>query len=426
MTRWTIREWERIATIPEPAALRLAAAARASTLAGSNGSGVLEHTRKDLRARGVVGMVSASGCQLEILPKIEGGDEAALPEDATLRRRLVHMLAIARDLPIDAGALAHLGRQHETILEILIRLFCNRLADAVRHGLPRRYIGAEEDLPVLRGRLDVTRQFSVLAASPQHLACRFDMLSPDIPLNQAMKAAVTRLAGIAQAPDNQTALRALTFCYADIADIPPAAVRWDAIVLDRTNERWRSLVALARLLLGDRHQDTSSGPTEGHALLFDMNKLFEEFIARLLRRAVAGRGSRVIVQGGHKNCLYDGEKGLFRTRPDIIIRNADGVRLIIDTKWKAIASQIDDPKQGVAQADVYQLMAYGQLYDCPHMMLLYPHHRALGPVELCRNLDIAPRDGRSRLSVATVDVTSSIVNISNRLDALVASRTNAT
>ena len=51
--------------------------------------------------------------------------------------------------------------------------------------------------------------------------------------------------------------------------------------------------------------------------------------------------------------------------------------MVIDTKWKRIAARIDDPKQGVSQADVYQMMAYGRLYGCPSLMLLYPHHGRL-------------------------------------------------
>lgn len=425
MTRWSIREWGRIATIPEPAAQRLSAAARASVFAGADGTGVLEHTRKDLRAKGIVGVIAVPGCQLEILPKIDGRDDADEPETATLRRRLVHMLAIARDLPIDAGAMARLGWQRETILEILIRLFCGRLAEAVRHGLPRRYIAAEDDLPVLRGRLDVTRQFSVHAASPQRLACQFDALSPDIALNQAMKAAITLLSRLAQAPDNQAALRTLAFLYADITDISPPALRWDAIALDRTNARWHALVALARLLLGERHQHTSTGPADGHALLFEMNTLFEEYIARLLKRSLTGSGLQVIVQGGHRDCLHDGETGLFRTRPDIIIRHGKRIVLVIDTKWKRLAPRMDNPKQDISQADVYQLMAYGQLYDCPHLLLLYPHHHALGSNELCRDYTVAPKDGGRRLSVATVDITSGTAGVMQRLAELVPDQSNA-
>ncbi|MBZ8134396.1 McrC family protein [Afifella sp. IM 167] len=409
MIRRTIREWERIAygsddaEIPETQADRLAAVARASVFSDRGGEGVLEHGRKGLRARGVVGVIAAPDCQLEILPKIEGGGETAV-SDVTRRARLIHMLAVTYDLPIEAGAMTQLGWQHETVLELLIRLFCGKLTDAVRRGMPRHYLEHEDDLPALRGRLNVTRQFSTLALSPQKLACRFDSLSPDIALNQVMRAAVTKLSRVAAAPDNQRALRELSFVYVDVAEVPPSALRWDRIVLDRTNRRWKDLLALARLFLSDRHQQTSAGTIDGHALLFEMNVLFEKYVERILSRALAGTGFRVSSQGGHRHCLYEGEIGRFRTHPDLIVRRGDRIVLIIDTKWKRMTPRIDDPKQGVSQTDVYQGMAYGRLYDCPNVMLLYPHHGGLPPNAILQRFAIASRQAEENFFVATLDL----------------------
>jgi 5-methylcytosine-specific restriction enzyme subunit McrC len=409
MIRRTIREWERIgygtddATLPELQADRIAAVARSSAFSGRGGEGVLEHGRKGLRARGVVGVLATPDCQLEILPKIEGAGEAE-ETDVTLRQRLIHMLAIVHDLPIEAGIMTQLGWQRDTILELLIRLFCSKLTDAVRQGMPREYIAHQDDLPALRGRLDVTRQFSVLAVSPQKLACRFDALSPDVALNQVMRAAITKLSRLAQAPDNQRTLRELGFVYSDVADVSASALRWDQIILDRSNRRWRNLLSLARLFIFDRHQKTSGGKIDGHALLFEMNVLFEQYVARLLSQALTGTDLRASTQGGHRDCLYEGENGRFRTRPDIIIRQGDRVRMIIDTKWKRMTPRIDDPKQGVSQADVYQLMAYAQLYDCQNVMLLYPHHGDLPPDPILQRFTIAKRDSNEMLFMATLNL----------------------
>ena len=409
MIRRTIREWERIGygtdetTISAPQADRIAATARASEFSGIGGEGVLEHGRKGLRARGVVGVIATPDCQLEILPKIEGAGESGV-DNATLRHRLIHMLAMAWNIRVDAGAITQLGWQRDTILELLIRLFCNKLADAVRQGMPRQYANQEADLPALRGRLDVTRQFSALAVSPQKLACRFDGLSPDIALNQVMRAAIGKLSRLAQAPDNQRVLRELSFAYADISEVPSVALRWDLIVLDRTNTRWRELLSLARLFLDDRHQQTSAGPIHGHALLFEMNVLFEAYVARLLARALTGTDLCVSAQGGHRDCLFEGNIGRFRTRPDLIIRRGGWINLIIDTKWKRI-TRVDDPKQGVSQADVYQLMAYGRVYDCPHVVLLFPHHAALPPDPILQRYSIAMPSAKESLFVATLNVT---------------------
>ena len=409
MMRRTIHEWGRISygaddtQIPVSHADNLAAEAGASFFSGAGGEGVLEHGRNGLRARGVVGVIATPRCQLEILPKIEGAGEDAV-DDATLRHRLIHMLAIARDIRIDVRGIAQLGWQRDTILEQLIRIFCSKLADAVRQGMPQQYIDQEEDLPTLRGRLNVTRQFSTLAVSPQKLACRFDARSPDIALNQVMRAAIGKLSRLSQAPDNQRALRELNFAYADVSDVPSDALRWDLIMLDRTNMRWRELLSLARLFLGDRHQQTSAGRDDGYALLFEMNILFEEYVERLLRRALAGTGLTVTAQGGHRDCLFEGATGRFRTKPDLIVRQGSQITLIIDTKWKRI-KRIDDPKRGVSQADVYQLMAYGRLYNCPQVLLLYPHHGALPPDPILVQYSIAMPNAQEKLFLATLDVT---------------------
>ncbi|MBF0247438.1 MAG: restriction endonuclease, partial [Alphaproteobacteria bacterium] len=286
----------------------------------------------------------------------------------------------------------------------LIRLFCSKLLDAVRKGMPRHYLLHEDDLPALRGRLNVTRQFSTHAVSPQKLACNFDALSPDIALNQVMRAVVSKLTRLSEAQDNQRSLRELSFIYSDISEVPAKSLRWDLIVLDRTNQRWQDLLALAKLFLNDKHQNTSAGKIHGHALLFEMNVLFEQYVARLLTRALAGTGLRVSAQGGQRDCLYDGDTGRFRTRPDLIIRQGNQIILIIDTKWKRMTPRIDDPKQGVSQADVYQLMAYGRLYDCQNVMLLYPHHCGLPSDPIRQRYSIATPNSDTALFVSTLDV----------------------
>lgn len=409
MIRRTIHEWQRIGygdgetSIPERLADSIVSVAQRSTFAGRGGDGVLEHGRKELRARGVVGVIATEAGQLEILPKIEAAGEHRAT-DITLRKRLVHMLAVVHDLPIDAGAMTQLGWQKDTVLELLIRLFCKRLADGVRQGMPRQYLAHEEDLAALRGRLNVTRQFSRHAVAPHRLACRFDDLSHDIALNQVMRAAITRLIGVSKAPDNLRRLRELSLAYADVSDVPVNALPWDRITLNRTNQRWQELLSFARLFLGDRHQQTSAGRGEGHALLFEMHVLFEKYVARMLRRALSGTDLRVASQGGHRNCLYEGQTGRFRTRPDIIIRQQGRPVLIIDTKWKRMTPRIDDPKQGVSQTDVYQLMAYSQLYRCPNVMLLYPHHNGLGLDPVLQRFSIRAPDTNERLMVASIDL----------------------
>jgi 5-methylcytosine-specific restriction enzyme subunit McrC len=419
MPTYTVHEWDKLAygdaegQIPHRHADRFASLAARSAFAGRGGSGVLEHGRHALRARGVVGILATKESSLEILPKIDvAPGETVDHENAAIRKRLIHMLAVALDLKIDLGVVTDLAWQRETLLEILIRIFCDKLTEAVRKGMPRRYVGRDEDLPTLRGSLDINRQFTRHAVNPSRLSCRFDLLSEDIPLNRIMKAAISQLFRISRRAPNQQRLRELAFVYADIADVPVSALRWAEVVIDRTNRSWQELFAMARLFLQDRYQTTTGGSGQGTAMLFEMNALFEEYVGRLIARALAGTGFTVSLQGGRLFCLsaQDSERGLFQTKPDILIRRAGVVTHVIDTKWKRIASRIDDPKQGVSQADVYQMMAYAQLYRAPRLTLLYPHHPGLGAAE-----DV---HARHRITGHATVLETASIDVSNNVDML--------
>lgn len=385
MRSYTLREWESLpygdgeGCIPEALAAQLAGVARSSPLAGSGGQGVLEEHRRHLRARGVVGVLAAPSGSLEILPKIDVSEADPTARNAAIRKRLILMLAVALDLKIDTGRMTELDWQRDTLLEILIRIFADKLTEAVRRGMPRRYLTKEDDLQALRGTLDLTRQFTRHAINPSMLACRFDEFSEDIPLNRIMKAAVSHLSRVSRNPANRQRLQELAFVYGEIGDVPVAGLRWDEVAIDRTNRAWSELMGMASLFLRNRYQTTSSGAGQGTALLFEMNVLFEEYVGRLLLRTLSGTEFSVQLQGGRLFCLTSVEngRGVFQTKPDILIRHAGKVVHVIDTKWKRISARFDDPKQGVSQSDVYQMMAYGQLYRAPRLTLLYPRHDKL-------------------------------------------------
>lgn len=411
MTARAVFEWRALpfsgdGAIAETAARRLAVAGALGSAKLTGKPPVLRFGRDELRAQGVVGVIVAGRDVLEILPKIDTVVEAG--EAPVARSRLIHMLAVARDLPIAIGDRALLGLQRESLLEQLVVLFAAALADALRRGMPRRYRACEDDLPSLRGRLDVRGQFTRLAASPQALACRFDELSADTLVNQVVRAALRRLLALTGSATNERRLRELLVAYADITDIALRSIDWCRLTLGRTEERWRGLIAWSRLILSGDHQSTSGGGEAGWSLLFDMGALFERYLSRSFERALAGTGLKVVAQGGMRPCLYDeGGTGTFATMPDLLVKRGDEVVLIADAKWKRLTAKVDDPKQGLSQADVYQMMAYGLLYRCPRLLLLYPHHVGLGPdAPASARYRVGASDGVDELTVASVALDS--------------------
>ena len=72
----------------------------------------------------------------------------------------------------------------------------------------------------------------------------------------------------------------------------------------------------------------------------------------------------------------------------------------------AVLGRQPDAAQGVAQADIYQMMAYGRLYACPRLMLLYPHPAGPGRERVQEGVQETFRIAGSAdlLAVATVDL----------------------
>lgn len=413
MIRRSVLEWGALSygdaqdQIPAWAAERLMATARQSVLGGRNGEKILRHGRRELQACQVVGVVAASGCSLEILPKIESlGSGKTESSIKSTRDVLVHMLAAAWDIDVDAGAMASLELQNQHLLEVVIRAFTVQLVDAVRRGMPRQYVARSEDLFALRGKLDVTRQYTRLASTPHKVACHYDELSSEIELNKIIKVAIAQLCRLSKSADNQRRLYELSFAYADVPAVSRCALQWHTIHLDRTNSRWRSLLNFARLFLTGQFQSASTGDQDGFALLFEMHKVFENYVAQSLKRALAGTEYAVRLQGGREYCLHENTTGqrVFQTRPDILIMRGDKVVQIIDTKWKRMTPVVEGPKRGVSQSDVYQMMAYAKIYQCESLTLLYPHHAELPNQQGTQADFIIAGGGNERLSLASIEL----------------------
>ena len=324
-----------------------------------------------LAAQQYVGTFQLGLHTVEVLPKIDGTEQL-------VRRNLVAMLAVALDLEISDGDAARVSQQKNGILEILIRLFCDKLFAQVHRGLVRRYEGKEENLSVLRGKLGIAEQVRLNAGNPERLFCRFDEFQEDSPLNQILKAAVRFLLGVSHDIRNQRQLAELLLVFEGIGDCQRQFLPWSGVVFDRLSDRYRPCFRLAELFLKGTPPDVSGGKTQGFSLFFDMNVLFEEYIGRIAKRVFAPMGHQVILQGPQKHLAFDSDdlRPVFAMKPDVVGMLGGSVAWILDTKWKPLSLQ--KAKEGVQQDDLYQMYAYANCFNCSEVVLLYPHHHELG------------------------------------------------
>lgn len=358
-----------------------------------------------LSAQQYVGVFQLGSLTIEVLPKVDGDEQ-------NVRRNLVAMLAVALDLSISEGDAARVASQNHGILEILIRLFCDKLFQQVHRGLVRRYEGREENLSVLRGKLGIVEQMRLNAANPERLFCRFDEFQDDNPLNQVLKAAVRLLLKVSREPRNQRQLAELLLVFEGVSDCTIQSLPWARVVIDRLSERYKPCYRLAEIFLKNTPPDVTGGAMYGFSLFFDMNTLFEEYVGRIAVRVFGPLGYKVTLQSPQRYLACDeaNNRPVFAMLPDVVARLGTQIAWILDTKWKPLS--LEKTRDGVVQADLYQMYAYANCYDCPDVVLLYPHHEELGVDPGTRNTYLLnPWIGeagksRKRIRVATLDLSN--------------------
>lgn len=75
----------------------------------------------------------------------------------------------------------------------------------------------------------------------------------------------------------------------------------------------------------------------------------------------------------------------------------------------------------MSQGDVYQMMAYSQVYGCRRVLLLYPHHAGVGGDEGVQGSHLIRGGDERRLALATVGL-SDLAGIEARLRKIVVSQ----
>ena len=355
-----------------------------------------------------VGVVQVPGLQIEILPKIDALTGAEAGPDSVeaqyeARRNLLYMLSVGGDVPVRSRDVARLATRQAPLSETLSAIFADRLRHELLRGPERAYQEHEANLRSFKGKLVVARQALRNAAHRERFYCRFDEFSDDTLMNRIFRASCSVLLEVTRTPGTQDILRQCMLLLDGVADTTIQEADFARIALDRQNERFEDVLRFCRLLLAGRTPTVHAGGTRTFSLLFDMNKVFERFVAAFLRRYVAPRLDGVQVfphAGSRKRHLMESDgAGVLRLEPDVLVEGPGNRRLVMDTKWKLL-SPGRRGRGGVAETDLYQLYAYTRRYGCERSVLLYPYTIGLE----ARDFDVLDADSRRRERVAVRQV----------------------
>lgn len=364
MTLLRVLEHQWIPIGSGPGSIPVGKAAELERLAQRLPIRMLEWRRQSVKFTQYCGVLQLCETTIEVLPKIHGQTDPGFSE-----RVLVRLLQVNGMVePVGVGE-AMLGQQAHTLLDVFIDHFRGMVQQQLQQGLIRRYVTREDDLPMVKGRLDLNIQLRRNALTPHRASCRYDEFDADNIYNRTLRYVVRLLVSMTRHPDIRRGLSELLLHLGFASDQVVSAERVDSLPFDRTNQRWQPVFRRCADFLRSLHPNVTAGGAHALALMFDMNKVFEGYVTWRFRQSF--RGCQIRVQGPRLFLAKNqARQDVFQMRPDIAVMQDGKVRLIADAKWKVLSPE--ERRLGISQSDMYQLAAYARRYACDRMMLVYP------------------------------------------------------
>ena len=307
-----------------------------------------------IRAQQYVGVIALDGIRILIHPKV--------PLD-----NLFYMLTYAYDLPEFRQEQTELAAA-EDLFEFIVDIFVRQVDSLLRSGIHRAYVDFEENDRYLRGRLLMAQHLRRNLVRRDRVYQQRNEYTDDVLENQILRHTLDLLSrqSYRQSSLRQRLRRTLSaFVHLEPTHIQPSdCIR---VHYNRLNERYRSRINLAHLLLQHLSLEGRTGSQRFFAFLFDMNQLFELFIAHYLKEKFTAHPTlSVEIQPDIWLDTARREKG----RPDLILRNNQQRLLIMDTKYKTFDGS-------PSESDRNQMVTYCHTMDLPHSLLIYADARSV-------------------------------------------------
>lgn len=323
-------------------------------------SKALDFKLSGIKTGSYVGVIKYSDFQLNIIPKIIGDTNSVCLEN------LAFMLSYTRQLTIHTTGAAQLTNCQNPFLEVLIAHYADVLLKALSRQVPHRYEPREENLATIKGKIlfaqNIRHNFGNLART----YCQFDEFTPDNLLNQTLKFVSHALQKLTSVSQTRQKLLKINAVYEDVTLRPVAYAETQKIILNRNQTMFKKPLELAQMFLQNSTISLHNHTFSNLAILFDMNKLFEEFVYMALKRTypqwnIKAQNSKQIITSINNIPNTD-----YTIRPDIIVNG----NTIIDTKYKII----DLPNHKPSEADIYQMLTYSKFYGIKNIILCYPKY----------------------------------------------------
>jgi 5-methylcytosine-specific restriction enzyme subunit McrC len=309
-----------------------------------------------------VGVIQVNDITIEILPKIDKLENIGKSE---WRNHLISLLHYTGEIEVDATEMANLKMNKLSLLELYFSMFIKEVNYLIHRGLVKKYRKTEGNLYSLKGSLQFSKNISQNLVHAERFYTRHTVYDRQHLPHQILQEAMYVINTVSNSSTIKSAIAKLILDFPEQEKLKITEHTFSKIKLDRKTEPYKKALNIAKMILLNYHPDINKGGNNVLALFFDMNLLWEKYVAKVLRTYLPNS-----YEIATQNKALFWESSVVpdaNIKPDILIKKGKDVIAILDTKWKLPYDY--RPKDD----DLKQMFSYNKIFKGTQSWLLYPN-----------------------------------------------------
>lgn len=324
-----------------------------------------------------VGVITVKDLTIYVLPKADKEAKEGTDDKKLWQNRLIFMLSQVYKLNVQTTAPSNLQWRPNVLLNIFLKKFLNEVAVLLNRGLIKTYRKTDGNRTALKGKLLFNKQIAYNCVHQERFYVRYTTYDYNHILNRIIRQALRAIHNITNSSDIKGRATSTLFNFPELDEIAVTPELFSRLIFDRKSEDYRTVIKLAEMILLNYSPDLHHGSNHVWTLMFDMNKLWEEFVYVTLKRKLMD----CTVRPQKQMTLWESDSNRKTVRADIVVEK-DGDFFVLDTKWKMPRY---DGKIVPSDADLHQMYVYLDVYGdnltgeesgkAKKVALLYPGER---------------------------------------------------
>lgn len=309
-----------------------------------------------------VGVLNVGGLQIEILPK---ADKSSNDNNKGIwKTHLITMLRTVYKLHAQAPTNAHQQLKNSSVLDVFLQRFLDEVEKLLHVGLIKTYRKETDNRNSLKGKIAWRKHLSKNVVHKERFYVTYTTYDRNHIMNRVLYKTLQVIPSVTSNSFIANRAKTLAFEFPELIDITVTDNTFSTMSFDRKSEGYHDAMSIAKLILLNYMPDSQIQSHNVIALMFDMNKLWEEYVYVMLRRHLKG----IEVTAQEQKVLWYTNGATKRIKPDIVInikKNNYKKAYILDTKWKI-------PDGTPSDADLHQLYTYLKFFDVEKVAFVYP------------------------------------------------------